>query len=156
TNQVCFSLLDRRAGEEMTEFCVANNVKLLAYGSLAGGLLTDKWLGRPEPKPGEIADWSKMKYQRFVAQIGGWAVLQEILEALAKVAKKHKVSIANVATRWVLEQPAVGAVIVGARLGEREHRADNLALFSFALDDEDHRVINGALEEAIRIPGDCG
>jgi enamine deaminase RidA (YjgF/YER057c/UK114 family) len=97
-----------------------------------------------------------MKYKRFVEAIGGWSVLQEILEALAKVAKKHKVSIANVATRWVLEQPAVGAVIVGARLGESEHRADNLALFSFALDAEDRRVIDAALEETIRIPGDCG
>ena len=156
TNQVCFSLLDRRAGEEMTEFCLANNVKLLAYGTLAGGLLTEKWLGAPEPALGDIKDWSKMKYARFVAQIGGWRVLQEILEALAKVAKKHGVSIANVATRWVLEQPAVGAIIVGARLGESEHRADNLKLFSFTLDAEDRRVIDAALEETIRIPGDCG
>jgi len=156
TNQVCFSLLDRRAGEEMSAFCLANGVKLLAYGTLAGGLLTEKWLGKPEPALGEIHDWSKMKYQRFIAQIGGWSVLQGILEALARVAKKHGVSIANVATRWVLEQPAVGAVIIGARLGEREHRADNLALFSFALDAEDRRVIDAALEETVRIPGDCG
>src|SRR5581483_9305350 len=156
TNQVCFSLLDRRAGAEMTDFCLEHGVKLLAYGSLAGGLLSEKWLGKPEPKAGEIADWSKMKYQRFVAAIGGWRVLQEILEALAKVARKHQVSIANVATRWVLEQPAVGAVIVGARLGESEHRADNLALLSFALDDEDRRVIDAALDETVPIPGDCG
>ena len=68
-----------------------------------------------------------MKYKRFVDRIGGWDVLQGILAALAAVATRHGVSIANVATRWVLEQPAVGAVIVGARLGEREHRDDNLA-----------------------------
>jgi aryl-alcohol dehydrogenase-like predicted oxidoreductase/enamine deaminase RidA (YjgF/YER057c/UK114 family) len=156
TNQVCFSLLDRRAGEEMTDFCLQNGVKLLAYGTLAGGLLTERWLGQPEPATGDIQDWSKMKYARFVAQIGGWRVLQGILEALAKVARKHGVSIANVATRWVLEQPAVGAIIVGARLGEREHRADNLRLFSFALDAEDRRVIDAALDETSRIPGDCG
>jgi aryl-alcohol dehydrogenase-like predicted oxidoreductase/enamine deaminase RidA (YjgF/YER057c/UK114 family) len=156
TNQVCFSLLDRRAGEEMTDFCLQNGVKLLAYGTLAGGLLTERWLGQPEPATGDIQDWSKMKYARFVAQIGGWRVLQGILEALAKVARKHGVSIANVATRWVLEQPAVGAIIVGARLGEREHRADNLRLFSFVLDAEDRRVIDAALDETSRIPGDCG
>jgi aryl-alcohol dehydrogenase-like predicted oxidoreductase/enamine deaminase RidA (YjgF/YER057c/UK114 family) len=156
TNQVCFSLLDRRAGEEMSALCLANGVKLLAYGTLAGGLLTDRWLGKPEPRPGEIADWSKMKYQRFVAEIGGWGALQGILDALARVARKHGVSIANVATRWVLEQQAVGAIIVGARLGESEHRADNLALFSFALDTEDHRMIDVALEGTRPIPGDCG
>jgi len=156
TNQVCFSLLDRRASEAMTEFCLAHGVKLLAYGTLAGGLLSEKWLGRPEPKADEIADWSKMKYRRFVAQIGGWSVFQQVLDATARVAKKHGVSIANVATRWVLDQPAVGAIIIGARLGEREHRGDNLALFSFALDDEDRRIIDAALERTRRIPGDCG
>src|SRR5262249_54713858 len=54
TNQVCYSLLDRRAGDEMTEFCLANGVKLLAYGTLAGGLLTDRWLDKPAPRPGDI------------------------------------------------------------------------------------------------------
>ena len=78
-----------------------------------------------------------MKYKRFIDAIGGWSVLQGVLAALAEVARRHGVSVANVATRWVLEQPAVAAVIVGARLGESEHRADNLRLFAFALDGED-------------------
>ena len=71
-----------------------------------------------------------------------------MLAALAEVARRHGVSVANVATRWVLEQPAVAAVIVGARLGESEHRADNLRLFSFALDEEDRARIDAALAAA--------
>jgi aryl-alcohol dehydrogenase-like predicted oxidoreductase len=55
---------------------------------------------------------------------------------LAEIGQKHRVSVSNVASRWVLEQPAVAAVIIGARLGEREHREDNLRLFSFSLDEE--------------------
>jgi enamine deaminase RidA (YjgF/YER057c/UK114 family) len=97
-----------------------------------------------------------MKYRRFIEAIGGWDALQAVLQALAAVARRHGVSIANVATRWVLEQPAVAAVIVGARLGEREHRADNLRLFSFALDEEDRGRIEAALARTRRIPGDCG
>jgi enamine deaminase RidA (YjgF/YER057c/UK114 family) len=62
----------------------------------------------------------------------------------------------NVATRWVLDQEAVAAVIVGARLGEREHRADNLKVFTFALDKEDRRLIDEALCLTTAIPGDCG
>jgi len=156
SNQVCFSLLDRRAGEEMSAFCRENGIRLLTYGTLAGGLLSERWLGAPEPAAPAIADWSKMKYKRFVDAIGGWTVLQAILAAVAKVARKHGVSVANVATRWVLEQPAVAAIIVGARLGEREHRANNLHLFSFALDDEDRATIEAALAATMRIPGDCG
>ncbi len=156
SNQVCFSLLDHRAGEAMSAFCHENGVKLMTYGTLAGGLLSDRWVGAPEPAAPDIADWSKMKYKRFVDAIGGWAVLQTILAALAEVARKHGVSVANVATRWVLEQPAVAAIIVGARLGEREHRADNLRVFSFSLDDADRAMIERALATTTRIPGDCG
>ena len=154
SNQVCISLLDRRATEEMSTLCLAHGVRLLAYGTLGGGFLTDRWVGAPEPE--EVADWSKMKYLRFIRAIGGWGALQQVLAAARQVAHKHGVSVANVATRWVLEQPAVAAVIVGARLGEREHRADNLQLFAFAFDDEDRALLNTAFAATTRIPGDCG
>lgn len=134
SNQVCFSLLDRRAAGEMSAFCLENGVRLLAYGTLAGGLMSERWLGKPEPAEGDIGDWSKSKYKRFVDEIGGWPALQAILGTLDTVAKKHGVSVSNVATRWVLEHEAVAATIIGARLGEREHRGDNLKLFGFALD----------------------
>ena len=101
TNQVCVSLLDRRATEDMTGFCLAHGIKLLAYGTLAGGFLSERWLGVPEPE--KINDWSKMKYRRFIDAAGGWDVLQTILRALDVVAKKHGVSIGNVATRWVMQ-----------------------------------------------------
>jgi len=156
TNQVCFSVLDRRAAGEMSAFCLAHGIRLLAYGTLGGGLIASRWLGCPEPSADEIGDWSKMKYQRFVAAIGGWQVLQDILRALARVAQRHGVSLSNVATRWVLEHEAVAAVIVGARLGEREHRADNAALFSFRLDAADRALLDEVLGAATMLAGDCG
>ncbi len=156
SNQVCFSLFDRRAGEAMSAFCLAEGIKLLVYGALGGGFLSERWVGAPEPAMPDIADWSKMKYKRFIAAIGGWQNLQTILGAAHHVAKKHGVSIANVATRWVLDQPAVAAVIVGARLGERDHRRDNVRVFSFAFDAEDRAIIDAALACSTPIPGDCG
>jgi diketogulonate reductase-like aldo/keto reductase len=156
TNQVCFSLLDRRAAREMSAFCAESGIRLLAYGTLAGGLVSERWLRQPEPAVGDIADWSKMKYKRFIDAIGGWSVLQTLLRALERIARRHRVSIPNVATRWVLEHEAVAAVIIGARLGEREHRADNLALFSFALDEVDRADIDAALAQSSMLGGDCG
>jgi diketogulonate reductase-like aldo/keto reductase/enamine deaminase RidA (YjgF/YER057c/UK114 family) len=156
TNQVCFSLLDRRAEGEMSAFCLANGVRLLAFGTLGGGFLSERWLGAPEPSAAEITDWSKMKYKRYIDAGGGWAPFQKLLGALVEVARRHGVSIANVATRWVLEHPAVAGVIIGARLGEREHRADNLRLFDFALDAADKAAIDDARSAMMAIPGDCG
>jgi aryl-alcohol dehydrogenase-like predicted oxidoreductase/enamine deaminase RidA (YjgF/YER057c/UK114 family) len=156
SNQVSFSLLDRRAAGEMSAFCLEHGVRLLTYGTLAGGFLTERWLGRSEPAGDEIADWSKMKYKRFIDAAGGWPALQAILTALDRVARRKRVSIANVATRWVLEHPAVAAAIVGARLGERRHTDDNLAVFSFALDEDDRALIDEALAKTTPLTGDCG
>jgi aryl-alcohol dehydrogenase-like predicted oxidoreductase/enamine deaminase RidA (YjgF/YER057c/UK114 family) len=156
SNQVCFSLLDRRAASEMSSFCLEHGVRLLAYGTLAGGLMSERFLGQKEPAAPALPDWSKMKYKRFVDAVGGWPALQAILGALEQIAHKHGVSISNVATRWVLEHPAVAAVIVGARLGESEHRSDNLKVFSFALEAEDKGLIEAALAKSIPLSGDCG
>jgi aryl-alcohol dehydrogenase-like predicted oxidoreductase/enamine deaminase RidA (YjgF/YER057c/UK114 family) len=154
TNQVSFSLLDRRAAGPLAEVCARTGTRLLAYGTLAGGFLSERFVGVPEPA--EMPDWSRMKYRRFIDAAGGWDAFQGVLGAAAAIAEKHGVSIANVATRWVLDQPHVAGVIVGARLGEREHRADNLKVFSFALDDEDRARLDEAFGGTRPIPGDCG
>ncbi len=156
SNQVSFSLLDRRSSGPLSTLCQREGVKLLAYGTLGGGFLTDRWVGRPEPTQNEIPDWSKSKYKRFIDAIGGWQSLQIILRAAQTIARKYGVSLANIATRWVLEQPAVAAIIVGARLGESEHRDDNARLFTFALDAEDHALLQAAFDQTQPVPGDCG
>ena len=154
TNQVCLSLLDRRATGPMAQLCLERGVKLLAYGTLGGGFLSERWLGKDAPL--EVGDWSKMKYRRFIDAVGGWAALQGVLNAAHAIAQKHRVSVANVATRWVLDQPAVAAAIIGARLGESEHRADNERVFSFALDASDLALLEVAFAATKTIPGDCG
>jgi aryl-alcohol dehydrogenase-like predicted oxidoreductase/enamine deaminase RidA (YjgF/YER057c/UK114 family) len=152
TNQVSFSLLDRRAAGPLSDLCRANNTRLFGYGTLCGGFLSERWLGKPEPV--DIPDWSKMKYKRFIDTAGGWDAFQALLASAAEIGKKHGVSLSNVATRWVLEHASVAGVIIGARLGERNHMADNARLFSFALDDEDQQRL--AENFTHDVPGDCG
>ncbi len=156
SNQVCFSLIDRRAASGMSALCQEHNVKLLCYGTLAGGFLTEKWLDKPEPAIDSLATWSEMKYKRFIDAAGGWQALQGLLQAMKKVAARHEVSMANIACRYVLEQPAVGGIIIGARLGQNDHVADNKRLFEFSLDEESHSVLAEALEAFSPVPGDCG
>ena len=154
SNQVSFSLLDQRAAGAMSDLCLARGVGLLAFGTLAGGLLSDRWLGQADPPA--LDTWSQMKYRRFVTEAGGWDALQRLLRVLDGHAKRLGVSLANLASRWILEQPAVRGIIVGARLGEREHLRDNARLFEFALDDECRRAVGDALAALRPIPGDCG
>ncbi len=156
SNQICFSLLDQRARHGMTAFCREHGITLLAFGAVAGGFLTERWLGKPEPGWTKLETWSQMKYGRFIGVAGGWEVFQEMLGAVDGVAKKHGVSMANVACRYILDQPGVGGVIIGARLGKSEHVDDNLRLFGFALDADDVSAIEDGLSRLDEIPGDCG
>ncbi|MEO1201477.1 MAG: aldo/keto reductase [Pseudomonadota bacterium] len=156
SNQLCYSLLDQRAAGQMTELCTERGVKLLAFGTLAGGFLSERWLGKPEPDVDSLATWSQMKYKRYIDTAGGWAPYQRLLEVLDTTAKRHEVSMANVASRFMLEQPAVGAVIIGARLGLSEHIDNNRQLLEFSLDAEGVEGIQEALADMTPIPGDCG
>ena len=156
SNQVSFSLLDRRAAGRMSALCLTSGVRLLAYGTVAGGFLSDRWLGEPEPDWDALETWSQMKYGRFLRQAGGWDALQGVLRAAAAVGRRHGVSVANVASRWVLESPAVAGVILGARLGVSAHVEENQRLFAFALDADDHAILDAALAALTPIPGDCG
>lgn len=156
SNQVSLSLLDGRAAGAMTDVCLRHGVQLLAYGTLAGGLLTERWLGAEDPGPDGVTTWSEMKYRRFVEASGGWDRLQTLLGAIRSVAEKHGVSMANVAARAILDRPAVAGVIIGARLGRSEHIADTLRLASLRLDDDDRETLAAASGALDPIPGDCG
>lgn len=156
SNQVCFSLLDMRAAKAMSALCMETGVRLFAFGTVAGGFLTSKWLNQPEPALDEKLTWSQMKYKRFIDVAGGWQHFQKLLTVLNNIAVTHQVSIPNVATQFMLEQPAVAAVIIGARLGESSHRESNLKLFNFKLTDRDKADILKVLGASSPIPGDCG
>jgi aryl-alcohol dehydrogenase-like predicted oxidoreductase len=87
SNQVSFSLLDRRAGHGMSELCRANGVGLLAFGTVAGGFLSERWLGRPDPGLTSLQTWSQMKYRRYIDQVGGWDAFQRLLRRLSDVSR---------------------------------------------------------------------
>jgi aryl-alcohol dehydrogenase-like predicted oxidoreductase len=159
SNQVQFSLVDRRPEARMAAWCGVHGVTLLAYGTLLGGLLSDNYLGRPEPRRADLTTASLQKYKRMIDAWGGWALFQELLTALKPIADRHDAGIANIALRYVLDRPAVAGVIVGARLGVVEHLADNARTFEIALDAADHAALAPVLAKSrdlMRVIGDCG
>ena len=159
SNQVQYSLIDRRPEVQMSQFCQAHDIQLLTYGTVCGGLLSEKYLGQPEPRASALNTASLRKYKQMVDAWGGWGLLQELLMALQQVADKHGVSIPNVAVRYLLDRPAVAGVIVGVRLGVTDHQADNARVFDFTLDAEDHdriAAVLGQSHDLYRLIGDCG
>jgi aryl-alcohol dehydrogenase-like predicted oxidoreductase len=159
SNQVQYSLVDRRPEARMAAFCRDHAITLLTYGTLLGGLLSEKYLGRPEPGRPELNTASLRKYKNMIDAWGGWPLFQELLAALKEIADRHRSSIANVAIRFILDRPAVAGVIVGARLGAAQHIADNARVFGCALDGVDIARIEPVLarsRDLMKLIGDCG
>ena len=156
SNQISHSLIDQRAQGAMKAVCAEYDVKLLAYGTLAGGFLSNRWLGLQEPSSDELGTWSQMKYKRFIDQIGGWTVFQSLLRVLQQIAIKHQTTIASIASSYVLQNKDVAAVIVGARLGENSHIDDHQNMLNIVYELQDIESIETALSQLLPIPGNCG
>ncbi|KAL1633950.1 hypothetical protein SLS56_002541 [Neofusicoccum ribis] len=162
TNQVQFSLIDSRPIFKMAAVCEKYGVKLLTYGTLCGGFLAEKWLNKPEPElfSSDITP-SQRKYFEAILSWGGWQLFQTLLQTLSTIAAKHGVTVSNVATRWVLDFPYVGAVIVGSRMGISQRADENFAAYGWRLDDGDREAIEEVLAKSRRAEmfeamGDCG
>jgi len=157
SNQISHSLIDQRANSsKIINVCNEYGIKLLAYGVVMGGFLTNKWLNKNEPKSENLKTWSEMKYKRFIDESGGWDAYQNLLNVLNQIAQNNDVSIANICSRYILENPLVAGIIIGARLGENNHIKDNLNILKTKISKEEINLIRDAQKELNPIPGDCG
>ena len=107
--------IDRRAAEDMSDFCRRQRHRApRLWHARAAASSPSAGSARPSPPP--IADWSKMKYGRFIDAVGGWRVLQSILGAAAADCR---------APRRVDRQcrDALGAGAAGGRRGHRRRAA---------------------------------
>ncbi|KAF8069488.1 PLR1 [Scenedesmus sp. PABB004] len=162
SNQVQFSLLDRRPLNGMLQLCVDRGIKLMTYGSLAGGLLSDRYVEQPKTGLFGAQKWSNVDlntsslkmYWGVAKAAGGQALWRELLLALSRVAGKHGAPVANVALAWVRRQGGGGVVIPIVGLPRGAPRVDdNLRALSLALDAEDLAAIDEVLARA---PGPSG
>jgi len=137
SQQVQYSLVDDRPNHGMTAYCRSQNISLLCYGTVCGGFLSERWLGKPAPGP-DLGNRSLTKYRLIIEDFGGWDLFQELLGVLSRIAAEHDTDIASVATRAILDRAQVAAAIVGAvntshlaahgRIGALHLHADELAL----------------------------
>ena len=126
---------------------------------MLGGFFSEKYIGVDEPHRGDLTTASLQKYKNMIDVWGGWQLFQELLSVLNSIAKKHNYSIANIATRFVLDKPQVAGVIIGARLGIAEHREDNTKVFDVKLDTSDISLIDSITAKSNDLfdtIGDCG
>jgi aryl-alcohol dehydrogenase-like predicted oxidoreductase len=151
SQQLQFSVLDQRPENHVADLAAKHGFKFLCYGSVAGGFLSDRWLGEPEPTM-PLENRSLVKYKLIIDDFGGWDLFQDLLRALRSVADRHGVDIATIASAWVLTRDHVAAVIVGAR--NQAHALANARIMDIALSPEDLAVIGDVIVQSKGPEGD--
>lgn len=144
TMQVQYSVLDSRPAGILSETCGQLGTKFLCYGTLAGGFLSEAWLGKPEPTS-MLSNRSLVKYKLIIDEFGGWDLFQSLLDTLKQIGERHGTSLSNVASRYVLELPLVAGVIVGAR--HVGHLNDTVQIGKLRLLPEDYKDIDTILAQ---------
>lgn len=137
--QAYYSIAGRDLEREIVPLLESENVGLLVWGPLAGGLLSGKFTRhnqKPENSRRSEVDFPIVNKERV------W----NIIEVMGPIAKAHDCSPARVALAWILSKPVVTSVLMGAK--RMEQLKDNLAAIHLKLTQDELK----SLDEASQLP----
>jgi aryl-alcohol dehydrogenase-like predicted oxidoreductase len=136
--QYQYSLVERNIEHEISELCLAEGVGLTAWGPLGGGFLSGKYRPGDKPQAGRLSmmpEETEESWQRRSNE-HNW----EILQAVDELTKAHQATHSQIALAWLLRQPAVSSVILGARtLAQLE---DNLGASQVTLSNQELALLD--------------
>lgn len=128
-----YSLFWRQLEEDAMPYCIENNISILAYSSLAQGLLTGKFALDHQFASGDI----RLKNKLFKGE--NYQRAQQALEQLRPIAESHNCSLAQLSLAWLIAQPQTCA-IAGARNAEQV--IDNAHAASVSLSADELKAID--------------
>lgn len=117
SNQMAYNLLFRAVEHDVLPRCEREGISVLAYSPLMQGLLTGKFRD-PDQVPESRARtriYSGRHPESRHGEEGAETEAFGAIEDIRKIAEKNGQSMLNLALAWLLKQPAMGSVIVGAR-----------------------------------------
>jgi aryl-alcohol dehydrogenase-like predicted oxidoreductase len=146
-----YSLYARATEFELLPMCVAENLAVLPWSPLAGGVLSGKYTNGVRNAPGgtRIAESKDIE---FYADRFDNERTNRIVRAVETVAQEAGKTRAQVALNWVLRHPAVTAPILGARTVEQ--LSENLGSTGWSLTPEQMAALNASSELEVTYPYD--
>lgn len=130
--QAYYTIASRDLEREIVPMLVDQKMGLMVWSPLAGGLLSGKYGRDKESKEGRRANFDFPPVNRDKAY--------DIIDAMQSIADAKKITVAQVALAWLLHQPAVTSVIVGAN--KPQQLADNLNSVNVKFTDEELGRLN--------------
>jgi aryl-alcohol dehydrogenase-like predicted oxidoreductase len=137
SNQVPFSMLNRRIEKELVPWCIAHNKSILAYSPLQRGLLTGKIRPGQQFGEGDTRAGSKFYKDENIQRVNAF------LDSLRPLAKEKKASLSQLVIRWTIERPGITIALVGAR--DATQAEQNAKAIAVALTPEERRGIDAKL-----------
>ena len=107
--QPMYNLTKRQAEVEIFPMAQSEDLGVLTYSPLGGGLLTGKYGRDREPDEGRLVE-NKMYQSRYGADVH-----YEVAERFSQFARENGYNPVSLAVAWVAKHPAVTAPIIGAR-----------------------------------------
>ena len=142
--QAYYTIAGRDLERELVPMMISEQVGLMVWSPLAGGLLSGKY-ARDDAKGG---DGRRATFDfPPVDEVRGWAVI----DAMRPIAEARGVSVAQVALAWLLHQPVVSTVIIGAKRADQLD--DNLAAVKVKLAPEELATLDAASALPREYPG---
>jgi aryl-alcohol dehydrogenase-like predicted oxidoreductase len=130
--QAYYSLAGRDLEREITPMLKSTGLGLLVWSPLAGGLLSGKYAEGKQEAGSRLGTFNFPPVDRPRAT--------ECIEVMRSIAEVHSVSVARIALAWLLHQPLVTSVIIGAK--RPEQLADNIGATQIVLSDAELEQLN--------------
>lgn len=135
SNQVAYSMLNRKIEEELIPFTVAENIGIIAYSPMERGLLTGKYFTDSKLKEN---DHRNGYFNQFDLQ-----KVKTLVEELTSLAHAKEASLSQLVLRWTSLQKGIAIVLAGAR--NAEQAISNAKTMNFDLSASELEFINQAI-----------
>lgn len=142
STQSYYTIAGRELEREIVPMLASEQMGLMVWSPLAGGYLSGKY------RDGTSADGRRAQFDFPPVDI---ARGDKVLDAMAPIAKAKGVSVARIALAWLLHQPAVTSVIVGAK--RVDQLDDNLAAADVTLSADELKTLDEASALPREYPG---
>ena len=141
--QAYYTIAGRELEREIIPLLHDQKIGLMVWSPLAGGLLSGKYSRNVESKEGRRANFDFPPVDKEKAY--------DIVEVMQVIADEKKVSVAQIALAWLLHQPAVSTVIIGANT--KEQLSDNLNSVRVKLASDELERLNDVSNLSPEYPG---
>nr|WP_319511011.1 aldo/keto reductase [uncultured Draconibacterium sp.] len=141
--QAYYTIAGRDLERELVPLLLDQKVGLMVWSPLAGGLLSGKYSRDAETKEGRRVNFDFPPVNKEKAF--------DIVDVMRKIAETKNVSVAQIALSWLLHQPAVSSVIIGAN--KPEQLADNLDSVNVQLNNDELKQLDEVSKLDPEYPG---